>query len=128
VLPWLDRWLYRHPFEGASARRYAAAERPAFADLDERLLDGMTPLLGDARRLLDVGCGPCTFALRAAARWPELEVIALDPSRDFTHRTRGCASCAPPASGYLLRRRPSTSPCAYLRSVTSATGSRRFAS
>jgi ubiquinone/menaquinone biosynthesis C-methylase UbiE len=88
VLSWLDRWLYRHPFEGASARRYAAAERPAFADLDERLLDALTPWLSGTQRLLDVGCGPRTFAARAAARWPWLEVIALDPSRDFARRER----------------------------------------
>src|SRR5687768_6545106 len=35
----LDRILYRYPFEGASARRYAAMERPAFGDLDDRVLD-----------------------------------------------------------------------------------------
>lgn len=88
---WLDSWLYRHPFEGASARRYATAERPAFADLDDRLLDAMAADLARARRLLDVGCGPRTFATRAAARWPALEVVALDPSRAFAraeHRVR----------------------------------------
>jgi ubiquinone/menaquinone biosynthesis C-methylase UbiE len=100
VLSWLDRWLYRRPFEGASARRYAASERPAFADLDERLLDGLSPLLGRARRLLDVGCGPRTFAARAAARWPALEVIALDPSRDFAQRE--CGVRVVRATGELL--------------------------
>jgi ubiquinone/menaquinone biosynthesis C-methylase UbiE len=88
VFAWLDSWLYRHPFEGASARRYATAERPAFADLDDRLLDAMAPDLAGARRLLDLGCGPRTFANRAAARWPQLEVIALDPSRDFARAER----------------------------------------
>lgn len=79
---WLDRVLYRQPFEGASARRYATAERPAFGDLDDRLLDGL-PQLAKATRLLDLGCGPGTFARRAAARHPQLQVIAIDPSRDF---------------------------------------------
>ena len=79
----LDRLLYRHPFEGASARRYARDERPAFGDLDERLLDRLAPLLGRARRLLDLGCGPGTFAAATAARHPALAVIAVDPSRDF---------------------------------------------
>lgn len=86
---WLDRLLYRHPFEGASARRYAARERPAFGGLDDRLLDALAPELAGARRLLDVGCGPRTFAVRAAARFPALEVIALDPSRDFARREPG---------------------------------------
>lgn len=79
---WLDRVLYRHPFEGGSARRYALAERPAFGDLDDRLLDEL-PALATARRLLDLGFGPGTFASRALARHPQLDVIAIDPSRDF---------------------------------------------
>ena len=79
----LDRLLYRRPFEGGSARRYARDERPAFGDLDDRLLDQIAPLLAAARRLLDLGCGPGTFAAAAAARHPSLEVIAVDPSRDF---------------------------------------------
>ena len=81
-VPLLDRWLYRHPFEGASARRYAALESPAFGDLDERILDRLQP----RGRLLDLGCGPGTLVARARARWPELAVIAIDPSRDFTLR------------------------------------------
>ena len=79
----LDRVLYRHPFEGPSARRYASAERPAFGDLDDRLLDDMAPMLVNAKRMLDLGCGPATFARRAAARHPRLSVIGVDPSRDF---------------------------------------------
>jgi ubiquinone/menaquinone biosynthesis C-methylase UbiE len=79
----LDRLLYRHPFEGQSARRYARDERPAFGDLDERLLDRIAPLLARAQRMLDLGCGPGTFAAAAAARHPALEVVAVDPSRDF---------------------------------------------
>jgi SAM-dependent methyltransferase len=79
--PLLDRFLYRHPFEGGSARRYATEERPAFGDLDDRLLDGID--LASARRLLDLGCGPATFSERAAARHPGLTVIAVDPSRAF---------------------------------------------
>lgn len=85
---WLDRVLYRHPFEGASARRYATKERPAFGDLDDRLLDGMAELLASARSLLDLGAGPATFAARAAARHPQLAVLAIDPSRDFARSHR----------------------------------------
>ena len=83
---WLDKVLYRHPFEGASARRYASAERPAFGRLDDRLLDALAPELAGARTLLDLGCGPRTFAARAAARFPHVAVIAIDPSRDFARR------------------------------------------
>lgn len=86
-VPLLDRLLYRHPFEGGSARRYERDERPAFGDLDDRLLDGLAPeLTGADRRLLDLGCGPATFARRAAARFAVLTVIAIDPSRDFARR------------------------------------------
>jgi SAM-dependent methyltransferase len=95
-VPLLDRLLYRHPFEGASARRYARDARPAFGDFDDRLLDRLAGALGgalggaladepggDRRRLLDVGCGPGTLARRAAERFPALQVVAIDPSRDF---------------------------------------------
>jgi ubiquinone/menaquinone biosynthesis C-methylase UbiE len=84
---WLDRVLYRHPFEGSSARRYASAERPAFGDLDDRILDGLG--LAGARRLLDLGSGPGTFAARAAARHPGLGVLAVDPSRAFSRPRPG---------------------------------------
>lgn len=92
-VPLLDWLLYRRPFEGGSARRYASDERPAFGDLDDRLLDRLAPELADprphapaaggARRLLDLGCGPGTFARRAAERFPALTVVAIEPSRDF---------------------------------------------
>ena len=85
-VPLLDRLLYRRPFEGASAQRYARAARPAFGDLDDRLLDGFAAELAGARRLLDLGCGPATFARRAAERFPALTVVAIEPSRDFARR------------------------------------------
>ena len=89
IAAWLDRVLYRRPFEGGSARRYAAAERPAFGDLDDRLLDGLA--LDGTRLLLDLGFGPGTFAARAAARHAGLTVMAIDPSRDFARRRAGLA-------------------------------------
>lgn len=77
----LDRFLFRHPFEGGSARRYARDERPAFGDLDERLLDRLA--LAGTETVLDLGCGPGTFSRSAAARHRGIAVIAIDPSRDF---------------------------------------------
>jgi SAM-dependent methyltransferase len=99
ALPWLDRVLYRHPFEGASARRYATAERPAFGDLDDRLLDGLA--LDGARRLLDVGSGPGTFAARAMARHPGLHVIAVEPSWAFRPSVRAAGEALPLADGCI---------------------------
>jgi ubiquinone/menaquinone biosynthesis C-methylase UbiE len=106
VLGWVDG-LYRHAFEGASARRYARLERPAFGELDDRLLDGLAARLSGAHRLLDVGCGPLTFAALAAVRHPDLEVIAIDPSRDFAcarpgiHVARAAAEALPLADGAI---------------------------
>lgn len=79
----LDRMLFAQPFEGRLAERYATAARPAFGDLDDRLLDAWADWLAGAATLLDVGCGPGTFARRAAERFSHLGVIAIDPSRDF---------------------------------------------
>jgi ubiquinone/menaquinone biosynthesis C-methylase UbiE len=86
LVAWLDRMLFAHPFEGRSARRYAAGERPAFGDLDDRLLDGWASEIERSRTLLELGCGPATLAKRAAARFPHLGVIAVDPSRDFARQ------------------------------------------
>ena len=82
-LPLLDRLLFRRPFEGESAERYARGARPAFGDLDDRLLDRLSDRLGAGRRLLDLGCGPGTFARRAAARFAGLSVVAIEPSRSY---------------------------------------------
>lgn len=84
---WIDRRLFRHPFEGRSARRYVRDERPAFGDFDDRLLDAIFESAPPAGRLLDLGCGPGTFAARARVRYPQLTVIAVDPSRDFAALT-----------------------------------------
>ncbi|MBA3392772.1 MAG: methyltransferase domain-containing protein [Deltaproteobacteria bacterium] len=83
-VPLLDKLLYRHPFEGGSARRYARLEQRAFGDLDARLL--VTLDLAGARRFLDLGCGPGTLARAARVNHPGLQVIAIDPSRDFASR------------------------------------------
>ena len=102
---WLDRLLFAHPFEGRLALRYATAERPAFGDLDDRLLDTWADLLASASTLVDVGCGPATFVRRTAERFPHLCVIAVDPSRDFArthasiHVARSRGEALPLATG-----------------------------
>jgi ubiquinone/menaquinone biosynthesis C-methylase UbiE len=82
VLGFLDR-LYRHPFEGASARRYARLERPAFEDLDARVVATLAPRLAGARRVVDVGAGPGTLTRAIRAAHPEIDVISVEPSADF---------------------------------------------
>jgi ubiquinone/menaquinone biosynthesis C-methylase UbiE len=99
----LDR-LYRHPFEGASARRYARRERPAFGDLDARLCERWRRDLGDARTVLDLGAGPGRFGAVAAARFAGLAVIAVEPSRDFARGpgvVRARAEALPVATGSI---------------------------
>jgi len=101
-LPLIDRLLYRHPFEGASARRYAIMERPAFGDLDDRVLDALD--LGGKYRLLDLGCGPGKLAEAARRRYPDLHVIAIDPSRDFASKpgfVRAAGEALPLADGSI---------------------------
>jgi ubiquinone/menaquinone biosynthesis C-methylase UbiE len=95
VLRLLDRLLYRRPFEGGSALRYARHERPAFGDLDDRLLDGLA--LAGTEWLLDLGCGPAAFAARARARYPGLGVIAIDPSKTYARfsTVRACGEALP---------------------------------
>ncbi len=95
MLRLLDRLLYRRPFEGQSAVRYARDERPAFGDLDDRLLDGLA--LAGTETVLDLGCGPAAFAARARQRHPALAVIAIDPSRAYARSStlRACGEALP---------------------------------
>ena len=95
---WLDPWVARRPFEGRTARRYATAERPAFGDLDQRLLARFAVELSAAHRVLDLGSGTGDFAARIAREHPTLTVVAAEPSSAFTRsaprgvvtiRTRG---------------------------------------
>jgi len=82
-LPWLDPWVARRPFEGWTARRYADGERPAFGDLDDRLLERLQTELSLAERFLDVGAGTGALATRVARAFPRLQVVAVEPSATF---------------------------------------------
>jgi len=87
----VDPWLYRHPFEGRSAHRYEEIERCGFGDLDDRLIAAWRDELAAARRFLDVGSGPATFARRLAAAHPHLAICGAEPSRDFARPGAGWA-------------------------------------
>ena len=90
VLPlsWLDGWVARRPFEGRTAWRYARDERPAFGDLDTRLLERLGDELAAANRFLDLGAGNHELSTRVAAAHPRLQIIAVEPSDSFTRRSR----------------------------------------
>src|SRR5262249_24750474 len=105
-------------FEGRAARRYVAAERCAFGDLDERLLDRFDAELRAARTFLDVGAGTGEFAAKVAARHPHLHVWAIEPSRAFarvapvrTLRARGGGRGGPARAACRSRRARWISPC-----------------
>lgn len=103
----LDAWLYRYPFSGASASRFAAHARRGFGDLDERLLASMHGDLARARTVLDVGAGPAVFTHRLAVAHPALLVLALEPSDDFrrarvpVHELRARAESLPLADASI---------------------------
>jgi ubiquinone/menaquinone biosynthesis C-methylase UbiE len=105
---WLDSWAFRRPFEGRTARVYARHERPAFGDLDERLLVRLLPELSRARRFLDVGAGNHELAEGVARAHPGLSVIAVEPSASYTRRAhagvvtlRGLAEALPLERGSI---------------------------
>jgi SAM-dependent methyltransferase len=83
LLSRLDPWLYRYPFEGASARRYARLERCGFGDLDDRLIRRWHGDIAASRTILDLGAGPGIFAARLAAAHPRARVLALEPSAEL---------------------------------------------
>jgi SAM-dependent methyltransferase len=63
------------------ARHWGPVIRPAAEALLDRL-DGMVPATG---RLLDVGTGTGTLALRALERWPGISVTGVDVSGAMLH-------------------------------------------
>jgi ubiquinone/menaquinone biosynthesis C-methylase UbiE len=85
---WLDPWAFRRPFEGRTARAYARDERPAFGDLDDRILERLHPELAAGRRFLDLGAGNRELAARVARAHPHLLVLAVEPSGSYTRGAR----------------------------------------
>lgn len=64
---WLRRW-------DAQQERYIPDREELFA----LALDVVDRLAGTPARLLDLACGPGSFAARAAARWTGAEVVGVD--------------------------------------------------
>ncbi len=102
-VPLLDRLLFRRPFEGRTGVIYRTRSRPAFDDFDDRLLSRLAAQASSARRLLEVGAGPATFARAARRRFPHLQVIAVEPSRELA-RTAAAAGPADPGLAIVRGR------------------------
>ncbi len=57
---------------------------PVLAPAAEELLDRFEPAItAGARRLVDVGTGTGQLALGALQRWPDLEIVGIDPSGEM---------------------------------------------
>ena len=96
--------MYRRPFTGATARRYTRFERPAFGDLDHRVIATIGDRLATARRVVDVGAGPGHLGAAIRTHHPGATVIAVEPSPDFpamdgVPRLRARAESLPLATG-----------------------------
>jgi arsenite methyltransferase len=69
---------------------YALCRELLFADHTDEIAGTMTPLLKQPCRpvLLEVGCGPGFYSSKLAKRFPEIDVIGLDPSDGLLARAR----------------------------------------
>jgi ubiquinone/menaquinone biosynthesis C-methylase UbiE len=66
------------------AEGYARWWAPVLAPAVTELLDRLEPAIGDGtRRLVDVGTGTGQLALGALERWPDLEIVGVDPSSEM---------------------------------------------
>jgi SAM-dependent methyltransferase len=95
ILAAFDRVMYRRPFEGRSAVLYRTHARPAFEDFDDRLLTRIAAQARAAQRLLEVGAGTAAFSRAAKRRFPHLQVLAVEPSRELA-----IAAAAPPGDAH----------------------------
>ena len=69
---------------------YALCRELLFADHTEEIAGTMMPLLKQSCRplLLEVGCGPGFYSSKLAKRFPQIDVIGLDPSDGLLARAR----------------------------------------
>ena len=85
-----------------AARDYVSYWEPVLLEAARRLLDMCDPIVhraidaaaarnSEPARALDIGTGAGSLALEALRRWPELEVVAVDPSRGMLSVARSRA-------------------------------------
>ena len=69
---------------------YALCRELLFTDHTEEIASTMTPLLKQSCRpvLLEVGCGPGFYSSKLAKRFPQIDVVGLDPSEGLLARAR----------------------------------------
>jgi ubiquinone/menaquinone biosynthesis C-methylase UbiE len=66
------------PMDGWIARVYDRGIQTAFRELVPPLVNDVAERIGDARRVLDAGCGPGQFTLIVAQKIPHAEVWGID--------------------------------------------------
>ena len=97
---------------------------PVLAPAVEDLLDRLEPAItAGARRLVDVGTGTGQLALGALQRWPDLEIVGIDPSDGDVRASRPGGGSTP--AGRLTgvgSERPSRSPTSCRSTTAPSTG------
>jgi ubiquinone/menaquinone biosynthesis C-methylase UbiE len=83
------------PMNGWIARGYDRGVQVAFRDLVATTFDDLAGQLTEARRLVDVGCGPGQFTIMAAERLPQAEVVGIDLAPTMIELARGHAAGSP---------------------------------
>ena len=80
------------PIDGWIARASDRGVQAAFREVFPALVGDLVPSLADARRLLDVGCGPGQFTILAAERLPHAEVWGVDVAPTMIELARAHAA------------------------------------
>ena len=88
------------PMDGWVARAYDSGVHSVLRDLVAALLDDVKADLADARRLLDVGCGPGQFTILIAEELPQVDACGVDLAPTMIDLARRHAA-ASPAEGRL---------------------------
>jgi ubiquinone/menaquinone biosynthesis C-methylase UbiE len=72
---------------------YALCRERLFADHTEKIVEAMAPVLGRQATplLFEVGCGPGFYSCRLAGRFPDVDVVGMDPSRRLLARAKNRA-------------------------------------
>lgn len=79
------------PMDGWIARAYDQGVQAAFRDIFPPLVEDLVGDVKDARRGLDVGCGPGQFTILFAERLPGAEVWGIDLAPTMIELARGHA-------------------------------------